>query len=205
MQSAPLSSSPAPLPSAFTSTPAPASGSSPEADGKPTAPEENGEAELEPIRNGAGHTSETESSDSGATPGDKENSTGAPPDMEGEKDLSLCEQCFQMTQGKTEIQGAKDGVLHLQIKIFVFIFLYLELPLNEKLSTSVCFSYLFILFSPLLSSSILLGCPDLTEPSGKRQYNREFLLGFQFMPACIQKPEGLPPISDVVLDKVSYR
>jgi hypothetical protein len=23
------------------------------------------------------------------------------------------------------------------------------------------------------------------------------------MPACIQKPEGLPPISDVVLDKVS--
>uniref|UniRef100_A0AAX7SL83 Eukaryotic translation initiation factor 4 gamma, 3a n=1 Tax=Astatotilapia calliptera TaxID=8154 RepID=A0AAX7SL83_ASTCA len=126
-ESAPLSSSPAPLPSAFTSTPAPASGSSPEADGKPTAPEENGEAELEPIRNGAGHTSETESSDSGATPGDKENSTGAPPDMEGEKDLSL----------------------------------------------------------------------------GKRQYNREFLLGFQFMPACIQKPEGLPPISDVVLDKMN--
>uniref|UniRef100_A0A3Q2WPK4 Eukaryotic translation initiation factor 4 gamma, 3a n=1 Tax=Haplochromis burtoni TaxID=8153 RepID=A0A3Q2WPK4_HAPBU len=115
----------------FTSTPAPASGSSPEADGKPTAPEENGEAELEPIRNGAGHTSETESSDSGATPGDKENSTGAPPDMEGEKDLNL------------------------------------------------------------------------TEPSGKRQYNREFLLGFQFMPACIQKPEGLPPISDVVLDKMN--
>uniref|UniRef100_A0A669EZ77 Eukaryotic translation initiation factor 4 gamma 3 n=1 Tax=Oreochromis niloticus TaxID=8128 RepID=A0A669EZ77_ORENI len=58
-------------------------------------------------------------------------------------------------------------------------------------------------FSPLLSSSILLGCPDLTEPSGKRQYNREFLLGFQFMPACIQKPEGLPPISDVVLDKMN--
>uniref|UniRef100_A0AAX7UGW8 Eukaryotic translation initiation factor 4 gamma, 3a n=1 Tax=Astatotilapia calliptera TaxID=8154 RepID=A0AAX7UGW8_ASTCA len=58
-------------------------------------------------------------------------------------------------------------------------------------------------FPPLLSSSILLGCPDLTEPSGKRQYNREFLLGFQFMPACIQKPEGLPPISDVVLDKMN--
>uniref|UniRef100_A0A669DTR2 Eukaryotic translation initiation factor 4 gamma 3 n=1 Tax=Oreochromis niloticus TaxID=8128 RepID=A0A669DTR2_ORENI len=126
-ESAPLSSSPAPLPSAFTSAPAPAPGSSLEADGKSTAPEENGEAELEPIRNGAGHTSETESSDSGATPGDKENSTGAPPDMEGEKDHSL----------------------------------------------------------------------------GKRQYNREFLLGFQFMPACIQKPEGLPPISDVVLDKMN--
>lgn len=40
--------------------------------------------------------------------------------------------------------------------------------------------------------------------SGKRQYGRDFLLNFQFMPACVQKPEGLPPISDVVLDKVSY-
>lgn len=37
---------------------------------------------------------------------------------------------------------------------------------------------------------------------GKKQYDREFLLDIQFMPACIQKPEGLPPISDVVLDKV---
>ncbi|KAM9409761.1 eukaryotic translation initiation factor 4 gamma 3 isoform 2-T2 [Pholidichthys leucotaenia] len=118
------SSSPVPLPSVFTSTPAPAG--SLEADGKPTAPEENGEAELEPMRNGAGNTSETESSDSGATPGDKENSTGAPQDIE-----------------------------------------------------------------------------ELADPSGKRQYNREFLLGFQFMPACIQKPEGLPPISDVVLDKMN--
>ncbi|KAK1901453.1 Eukaryotic translation initiation factor 4 gamma 3 [Dissostichus eleginoides] len=44
---------------------------------------------------------------------------------------------------------------------------------------------------------------DLAEPGGKRQYNRDFLLGFQFMPACIQKPEGLPPISDVVLDKIN--
>ncbi|XP_050930604.1 LOW QUALITY PROTEIN: eukaryotic translation initiation factor 4 gamma 3 [Lates calcarifer] len=126
LQSAPLSSSPVPLPSVFTSTPAPAPASSPEADRKPAAPEENGEAEMEPMRNGAGHTSETESSDSGAAPGDKENSTGAPQDME-----------------------------------------------------------------------------DLAEPSGKRQYDRDFLLGFQFMPACIQKPEGLPPISDVVLDKMN--
>uniref|UniRef100_A0A671YHQ8 Eukaryotic translation initiation factor 4 gamma 3 n=1 Tax=Sparus aurata TaxID=8175 RepID=A0A671YHQ8_SPAAU len=39
--------------------------------------------------------------------------------------------------------------------------------------------------------------------SGKRQYDRDFLLGFQFMPACVQKPEGLPPISDVVLDKIN--
>ncbi|CAN2387968.1 Eukaryotic translation initiation factor 4 gamma 3 [Pristimantis euphronides] len=41
-----------------------------------------------------------------------------------------------------------------------------------------------------------------TQNEGKRQYDRDFLLGFQFMPACVQKPEGLPPISDVVLDKV---
>ncbi|XP_053542081.1 eukaryotic translation initiation factor 4 gamma 3 isoform X3 [Ictalurus punctatus] len=39
--------------------------------------------------------------------------------------------------------------------------------------------------------------------NGKRQYNRDFLLGFQFMPACVQKPDGLPPISDVVLDKIN--
>ncbi|KAM6313049.1 eukaryotic translation initiation factor 4 gamma 3 isoform 2-T2 [Podargus strigoides] len=39
-------------------------------------------------------------------------------------------------------------------------------------------------------------------PEGKKRYDREFLLNFQFTPACIQKPEGLPPISDVVLDKV---
>ncbi|XP_078139883.1 eukaryotic translation initiation factor 4 gamma 3 [Centroberyx gerrardi] len=126
LQSAPLSSSPAPLPSAFAPAPAPAPVSGPEVEEKPAAPEENGEAELEPMRNGAGHTSETESSDSGATPGDKENSTGAAQDME-----------------------------------------------------------------------------DLAEPNGKRQYDRDFLLGFQFMPACIQKPEGLPPISDVVLDKIN--
>nr|XP_023683270.1 eukaryotic translation initiation factor 4 gamma 3 isoform X4 [Paramormyrops kingsleyae] len=41
------------------------------------------------------------------------------------------------------------------------------------------------------------------EPGGKRQYDRDFLLGFQFTPACIQKPDGLPPISDVVLDKIN--
>ncbi|XP_069893823.1 eukaryotic translation initiation factor 4 gamma 3 isoform X4 [Dipodomys merriami] len=42
-----------------------------------------------------------------------------------------------------------------------------------------------------------------TDNEGKKQYDREFLLDFQFMPACIQKPEGLPPISDVVLDKIN--
>ncbi|XP_034388717.1 eukaryotic translation initiation factor 4 gamma 3 isoform X2 [Cyclopterus lumpus] len=130
LQSAPVSSSPVPLSSVLASTPdpAPAPAGSPEVDEKKPAavPEENGEAEMEPMRNGAGHTSETESSDSGVTPGEKENSTGAPQDME-----------------------------------------------------------------------------DLTNHSGKRQYNRDFLLGFQFIPACILKPEGLPPISDVVLDKIN--
>ncbi|XP_051027412.1 eukaryotic translation initiation factor 4 gamma 3 isoform X7 [Acomys russatus] len=41
-----------------------------------------------------------------------------------------------------------------------------------------------------------------TDTEGKKQYDREFLLDCQYMPACIQKPEGLPPISDVVLDKI---
>ncbi|XP_070366906.1 eukaryotic translation initiation factor 4 gamma 3 isoform X25 [Equus asinus] len=48
--------------------------------------------------------------------------------------------------------------------------------------------------------------PESWKPAdteGKKQYDREFLLDFQFMPACIQKPEGLPPISDVVLDKIN--
>uniref|UniRef100_A0A674F666 Eukaryotic translation initiation factor 4 gamma 3 n=1 Tax=Salmo trutta TaxID=8032 RepID=A0A674F666_SALTR len=104
------------------SSPPPPSAAPPamEAEEKPPAPEENGEAELEPMRNGAGHTSETESSDSG--------------------------------------QGC---------------------------------------FLPLVVSS------DLPETNGKRQYNRDFLLGFQFMAACTQKPDGLPQISDVVLDKIN--
>uniref|UniRef100_A0A672LIJ7 Eukaryotic translation initiation factor 4 gamma 3-like n=1 Tax=Sinocyclocheilus grahami TaxID=75366 RepID=A0A672LIJ7_SINGR len=45
--------------------------------------------------------------------------------------------------------------------------------------------------------------PEPAEKNGKKQYDRDFLLGFQFMPACVQKPEGLPPISDVVLDKIN--
>ncbi|XP_073795005.1 eukaryotic translation initiation factor 4 gamma 3 isoform X9 [Danio rerio] len=85
--------------------------------------EENGEQEVEPLRNGAEHTSETESSDSIHPPAVKE-------------------------------------------------------PLIKVL-------------------------PQPAEKNGKKQYNRDFLLGFQFMPACVQKPEGLPPISDVVLDKIN--
>lgn len=41
-------------------------------------------------------------------------------------------------------------------------------------------------------------------PEEKKQYDREFLLGFQFISASMNKPEGLPAISDVVLDKVHY-
>lgn len=36
----------------------------------------------------------------------------------------------------------------------------------------------------------------------KKKYDREFLLGFQFISASMNRPEGLPAISDVVLDKV---
>uniref|UniRef100_A0A7N6FIK7 Eukaryotic translation initiation factor 4 gamma, 1a n=1 Tax=Anabas testudineus TaxID=64144 RepID=A0A7N6FIK7_ANATE len=40
-------------------------------------------------------------------------------------------------------------------------------------------------------------------PEEKKRYDREFLLGFQFIGASMHKPEGLPVISDVVLDKVN--
>ncbi|KAK7945630.1 hypothetical protein WMY93_001358 [Mugilogobius chulae] len=40
-------------------------------------------------------------------------------------------------------------------------------------------------------------------PEAKKRYDREFLLGFQFSSASMHKPEGLPIISDVVLDKVN--
>ncbi|NWU62714.1 IF4G1 factor, partial [Pterocles burchelli] len=38
-------------------------------------------------------------------------------------------------------------------------------------------------------------------PEEKKRYDREFLLGCQFILASMQKPEGLPQITDVVLDK----
>uniref|UniRef100_A0A3B3CJC5 Eukaryotic translation initiation factor 4 gamma 1 n=1 Tax=Oryzias melastigma TaxID=30732 RepID=A0A3B3CJC5_ORYME len=37
----------------------------------------------------------------------------------------------------------------------------------------------------------------------KKKYDREFLLGFQFISASMNRPEGLPAISDVVLDKAN--
>ncbi|XP_052431777.1 eukaryotic translation initiation factor 4 gamma 1 isoform X2 [Carassius gibelio] len=41
------------------------------------------------------------------------------------------------------------------------------------------------------------------DPEEKKKYDREFLLGFQFISASMNKPEGLPQISDVVLDKAN--
>ncbi|KAI3374949.1 hypothetical protein L3Q82_021474, partial [Scortum barcoo] len=41
------------------------------------------------------------------------------------------------------------------------------------------------------------------DPEEKKRYDREFLLGFQFIGASMHKPEGLPVISDVVLDKAN--
>uniref|UniRef100_A0A8C1RSU3 Eukaryotic translation initiation factor 4 gamma, 1a n=1 Tax=Cyprinus carpio TaxID=7962 RepID=A0A8C1RSU3_CYPCA len=41
------------------------------------------------------------------------------------------------------------------------------------------------------------------DPEEKKRYDREFLLGFQFIGASMHKPEGLPHISDVVLDKAN--
>jgi len=64
---------------------------------------------------------------------------------------------------------------------------------------AVLLLYLFIYFH----------CPPPIEqwkpinPEEKKQYDREFLLGFQFISASMHKPEGLPHISDVVLDKVN--
>uniref|UniRef100_A0A8C4QQY7 MIF4G domain-containing protein n=1 Tax=Eptatretus burgeri TaxID=7764 RepID=A0A8C4QQY7_EPTBU len=54
------------------------------------------------------------------------------------------------------------------------------------------------------SSSAL--CSNLTaewkplNPEAKKRYDREFLLQFQYSQASTRKPEGLPPISDVVLE-----
>ncbi|XP_037314517.2 eukaryotic translation initiation factor 4 gamma 1a isoform X3 [Pungitius pungitius] len=41
------------------------------------------------------------------------------------------------------------------------------------------------------------------DPEDKKRYDREFLLGFQFISASMNKPDGLPSISDVVLDKAN--
>ncbi|XP_016380086.1 eukaryotic translation initiation factor 4 gamma 3-like isoform X2 [Sinocyclocheilus rhinocerous] len=56
---------------------------------------------------------------------------------------------------------------------------------------------------PAVKEPLIKAVPQPAEKNGKKQYDRDFLLGFQFMPACVQKPEGLPPVSDVVLDKIN--
>lgn len=62
-----------------TSLPETTNGSAPEKDPEenPPIPEENGETEPEPLRNGAGHVSETESVDTGVTE-ERKSSTGTP-------------------------------------------------------------------------------------------------------------------------------
>ncbi|XP_051947205.1 eukaryotic translation initiation factor 4 gamma 3-like isoform X4 [Xyrauchen texanus] len=55
----------------------------------------------------------------------------------------------------------------------------------------------------VVKEPVIKAAAELADNNGKRLYDRNFLLGFQFMPACVQKPEGLPPISDVVLDKIN--
>lgn len=61
--------------------------------------------------------------------------------------------------------------------------------------------------NPYLLSLLSRVCPPdqwkPINPEEKKRYDREFLLGFQFISASMHKPEGLPHISDVVLDKVS--
>lgn len=42
----------------------------------------------------------------------------------------------------------------------------------------------------------------MSDSEEKKRYDRDFLLGCQFISASMHKPEGLPIISDVVLDKV---
>ncbi|KAF7707973.1 hypothetical protein HF521_017030 [Silurus meridionalis] len=67
-------------------------------------------------------------------------------------------------------------------------------PTSSDSHTSSCFHY----FSCLL----LLVPSSEPEMENKRiQYSRDFLLSIQFMPDCMQKPEGLPSIPDVVLHK----
>ncbi|XP_044540458.1 eukaryotic translation initiation factor 4 gamma 1-like, partial [Gracilinanus agilis] len=41
--------------------------------------------------------------------------------------------------------------------------------------------------------------------TGKKRYEREFLLRFQFFDVCLRKPEGLPHIKEVVLEEANQR
>lgn len=66
--------------------------------------------------------------------------------------------------------------------------------------------YLYIISGLATVGSFKVSCVSdqwkPINPEEKKKYDREFLLGFQFISASMNKPEGLPAISDVVLDKV---
>lgn len=59
--------------------------------------------------------------------------------------------------------------------------------------------------SPWRTLLFLLEEEKSNEQDDKKRYNRDFLLGRQFLGASMHRPEGLPSISDVVLDKVGIR
>lgn len=66
-------------------------------------------------------------------------------------------------------------------------------------------AYIGLEFLPRSNKSVFIHHPEQWKPINpeeKKCYDRKFLLGFQFMSASMNKPEGLPVISDVVLDKV---
>lgn len=133
--------------------------------------EENGETEVEPLRNGV----ETESTDSGVTLGDSRG--------------SMCSPTPLMQEGETSY--LHFGLFFVSMLSSTESLIYLVILLNNKLSKKYLTYWSYF-------------TPGLVQANGKKQYDRDFLLGFQFMPACVQKPEGLPPISDVVLDKVGF-
>uniref|UniRef100_A0A7N8YPJ5 Eukaryotic translation initiation factor 4 gamma, 3a n=1 Tax=Mastacembelus armatus TaxID=205130 RepID=A0A7N8YPJ5_9TELE len=106
------------------------------------------------------------------------------------------------TVGKTNVCPQRFLCLDIHILSVPVSAFYSCQCLKWLASRQLILFYMNLLFFSLSFSLIIPGL-DLAEPGGKRQYDRDFLLGFQFMPACIQKPEGLPPISDVVLDKMN--
>ncbi|KAM9444218.1 eukaryotic translation initiation factor 4 gamma 3 [Clarias gariepinus] len=93
--------------------------------------------------------------------------------------------CFPEENGETETEPLKNGDGHVLME-------------TEHMDNTVTPEEGMSSTGPSLAKQ-----EALIEPNGKRQYDRDFLLGFQFMPACVQKPEGLPQITDVVLDKIN--
>ncbi|XP_051961475.1 eukaryotic translation initiation factor 4 gamma 3-like isoform X2 [Xyrauchen texanus] len=102
----------------------------------------------------------------------------SPPPVEVEKRPSAG--TVQEENGEQEEEPLKNGAEHIS-----------ETESSDSIHT------------PVTKEPLIKAVPQLAEKNGKRQYERDFLLGFQFMAACVQKPEGLPPISDVVLDKIN--